>query len=55
MKRYLLLVSTLVIIGLSCKVFFESNNIYHILLTLIGLTLYSFGAIKEHRRLQSDD
>ena len=51
MKKYLILVSTLVIIGISFKVFFESNNIYQILLTLVGVTLFSFGAIKEYRKL----
>lgn len=52
MKKWLLMISTVIIVGIAVKVIFTSSGLYQTLFVLIGLAIYLLATITEYKKIR---
>lgn len=52
MKKWLILISTIIIVGIAIKVIFTSSGFYQTLLVFMGLAIYLLATITEYKKIR---
>ena len=54
MRKYLIVLSALIIIFLGIKVLLMSSNIWQMAFAVIGMMMFFFGAFREHSKINKN-
>ncbi|MBM7635547.1 hypothetical protein [Streptococcus saliviloxodontae] len=52
MKKWLIFISTIIIVGIAIKVIFTLSGIYQTLFIIAGLTIYLLAALNEYKKIR---